>query len=197
MILGHRVDADGVQPSAAHMEAIKELTQPASGDELIGFLGPVNVYAAFTNHFAESDSPLYAALKVTSTFKKRKHGEKFIGADWHQRWGEEQQRACRALKKSLCDPESQVAPIRGAPKRVRTDACAYGRGSLLLQQIPRGEWRPVSFSRKPMKKAERHYKQTGEECLAIVHNLSKWRHYLHGEHFTQAYKKLFQIVSVS
>ena len=183
-ILGHRVDKDGVQPSAAHVEAIKALTEPATGDELMRFLGLVNFFAAFIDHFAETASPLYAVLKGTGFSRKRKHGEKFIVVYWHQRWGEEQRRPWRELKKSLCDPEILAAPVRRAPKRVMTDASAYGLGGVLLQQAQGGEWRPVSFTIKLMKKAERHYTPTEKECLAIVHALKKWRHYLHGEHFT-------------
>ena len=34
-----------------------------------------------------------------------------------------------------------------------------------------------------MKLSERKFTATEKECLAIVHALRKWRHYLHGEHF--------------
>ena len=86
-------------------------------------------------------------------------------------------------EKSLCDPEILAAPVRGPPKRFMTDASAYGLGGVLLQQTQRGEWSPVSFTSKLMKKAEQYYSPTDKECLAIVNALKKWRHYLYREHF--------------
>lgn len=41
-ILGHVVDAEGLRPSDKHVEAIRNLVEPASGDELMRFLGLTN-----------------------------------------------------------------------------------------------------------------------------------------------------------
>lgn len=182
-ILGHVVDAEGLRPSDKHVEAIRALVEPASGDELMRFLGLVNYFADFVDHFAETAAPLYAVLKGTGFSKKRKHGQRLIIPDWKQRWGKEQRAAWHELKKALSDPDVLMAPERGAPKRVMTDASTYGLGGVLLQQDKEGQWRPVSFTSRTLRKSERNYAPTERVCLAIVHALVKWRHYLHGEQF--------------
>lgn len=182
-VLGHKIDSEGIRPSQAHLEAIERLTEPASGSELMRFLGLVNFFSDFIDHFAETAAPLYEVLKGTGFSKKRKHGQKFRIPDWHRRWGSQQKRAWQELKGSLSDPEILVAPVRGLPKKIMTDASSYGLGGVLLQQMENGIWRPVSFTSKLMKLSERKFTATEKECLAIVHALRKWRHYLHGEKF--------------
>lgn len=182
-ILGHMVDENGLRPSDKHVESIRALTEPQSGDELMRFLGLVNYFAGFIDHYAESAAPLYDVLKGTGFSKKRRHGQRFLIADWEQRWGKTQTEAWKELKAALSDPQILAAPRRGAPKRMMTDASAYGLGGVLLQQGEDKKWRPISFTSRLLKKADRNYSPTERECLAVVDSLLKWRHYLHGEAF--------------
>lgn len=182
-ILGHRVDNEGIQPSEAHVESIGRLVEPASREELMRFLGLVNFFSDFIDHFAETAAPLYEVLKGTSFSKKRKHGQKFKIHDWESRWETSQREAWQALKGALRDPEVLVAPKRGMQKRVMTDASSYGLGGVLLQKTEEGNWRPVSFTSRLMRLSERKFTATEKECLAVVHALRKWCHYLHGERF--------------
>ena len=183
-ILGNVVDERGLRPSDKHVEAIRALEMPRSGDELMRFLGLLNYFADFVDHFAETAAPLYEVLKGTGFSKKRKHGQKLVIPDWKQRWGEKQEREWKELKDALADPEILAAPKRGAAKRVMTDASAYGLGGVLLQENSEGKWQPVSFTSWLLKEAERNYSPTERECSAVIHALLKWRHYLHGEQFT-------------
>lgn len=183
-ILGHMVDEHGLRPSDKHLEAIQRLEMPRSGDELTRFLGLVNYFADFVDHFAETAAPLYAALKGTGFSKKRRHGQRLVIPDWKARWGKDQTKAWKELKDALSNPEILAAPRRGAAKRVMTDASAYGLGGVLLQETKDGKWQPVSFTSRLLRKAERNYAPTEREFLAVIHALQKWRHYLHGEHFT-------------
>ena len=61
-ILGHRIDEEGLHPSEAHVEAIERLSEPGSGNELMRFLGLINFFSDFVDHFAESTAPLYEVL---------------------------------------------------------------------------------------------------------------------------------------
>ncbi len=63
-ILGHIVNQEGLQPSAGHVAAIRALVEPASGEELMRFLGLVNYFASFVDHFSEAAKPLYDVLKA-------------------------------------------------------------------------------------------------------------------------------------
>ena len=182
-ILGHRIDGKGLHPSEAHVEAIGRLVEPASGNELMRFLGLVNFFSDFIDHFAETAAPLYEVLKGTGFSKKRKHVQKFKIHDWDLRWGVVQRNAWKALKEALRNPEILVAPRRGMVKKVMTDASSYEPGGFLLQMSTNGKWRPVCFTGRLLRLAERKFTATEKECLAVVHALRKWRHYLHGERF--------------
>ena len=122
----------------------------------------MNYFAAFVDHFAESAAPLYDALKGTGFSKKRKHGQRLVIHDWEQRWGKDQHEAWLELKTALSNPDvlalepvRLAAPVRGAAKKVMTDASAYGLGGVLLQQEKDGNWRPVSFTSRLLRKSER------------------------------------------
>ena len=91
--------------------------------------------------------------------------------------------AWQELKSALSNPEVLAAPVRGAPKKFMTDASSYGLDGVLLQQNKEGRWQLLSFTSRLLKKSERNYAPRERECLAVVHALLKWRHYLHGEHF--------------
>lgn len=84
----------------------------------------------------------------------------------------------------MSNPTILVAPIRGRPKSVTTDASDYGLGGVLLQLDNEDKWAPVSFASRALKKAKRNYASKERVCLAIVDYLRKWRHYLNGESFT-------------
>ena len=116
-ILGHRVNNEGLRPSEAHVEAIKRLVEPASGDELMRFLGLVNLFSDFVDYFAESAAQLYNVLKGTGFSKKRKHGQKLRIPDWHIRWGEKQRKAWKEIKNSLSAPMSSPLLSEELPRK--------------------------------------------------------------------------------
>eukprot|EP00171_Calliarthron_tuberculosum_P022965 IDg22965t1 len=150
-VLGHLVDENGLHPSTKHVEAIHQLVEPASGDELMRFLGLMNYFSDFIDHFADTARPLYSVLIGTGFSKKRKRGQKLITPDWDRRWGEEQREAWKSLKGALSNPEALMAPKRGAPKKIMTDASSYGLGGVLLQQGENGEWQPLAYTSKTLK----------------------------------------------
>ncbi len=117
-VLGHLVDENGLQPSVGHVRAIRALVEPASGDELMRFLGLVNYFSDFVDHFADSARPLYNVLKGTGFSKKRRRGHKLIIPDWDQRWGEATA-ACKARPKG--DSGQSRNPGRPAPRRCQED----------------------------------------------------------------------------
>lgn len=64
-ILEHRVDNEGLRPSDAHVEVIRQLVEPGSGDKLMRILGLVNFFSDYVDHFLETAAPLYDVLKGT------------------------------------------------------------------------------------------------------------------------------------
>ena len=131
-ILGHVVDEQGLRSSDKHTKAIRALVEPRSGDELMRFVGLVNYFADFIDHFAETAAPLYEVLKGTGFSKKRRHRQRLIIPDWDERWGHPQRKAWLELKLALSNPEVLAAPVRGASKKVMTNASSYSLGGVLL-----------------------------------------------------------------
>lgn len=72
---------DGIRPSDKHVEAIRSLEEPRSGDELMRFLGLANDFSEFVDHFGEQAAPLYAVLKDTGFSRKRRHGQRLVIPD--------------------------------------------------------------------------------------------------------------------
>ena len=99
-ILGHRVDVDGLRSFDAHFDAIKALDDPQGGEELMRFLGLVNYFSHFVEHFSDIAAPLYTVLKGTPFNNKKRRGQRPIIHDWHARWGNAQRGAWKELKGS-------------------------------------------------------------------------------------------------
>lgn len=85
-VLGHLVDKNGLHPSTKHVEETPQMVDPASGNELMRFLGLMNYFSDFIDIFAETERPLYNVLIGTGSSKKRKRGQKWIIPDWDRRW---------------------------------------------------------------------------------------------------------------
>ena len=180
-ILGQKIDKDGIKTSDAHVSAVRKLVEPGGGEELMRFLGLMNYFAEFVDHFAELAAPLHEALKGTGFNLKKRRGQRLVIPDWQSRWGQRQKRSWQELKDALSSPDVLAPPRRGAKKKLMTDASSYGLGGVLLQMTTEGRWRPVSFTSRKLTDAERKFTVTEKECLAVVHALRKWRFYLHGE----------------
>lgn len=50
--LGHKIDAEGVQPTTDKLKAIKEASRPKNKQELQAFLGLLSFYSAFLKNRA-------------------------------------------------------------------------------------------------------------------------------------------------
>ena len=127
-ILGHVVDENGLRPSDRNVEAIRALTEPASRDELMRFLGLVNYFTVSVDHFSETAALLYEALKGTGFSKKRRRSQRLVISDCEQGWGKAHRGAWLELKTTLNNPDILAAPVRGAAKRVKAD-CYSNRKS--------------------------------------------------------------------
>jgi RNase H-like domain found in reverse transcriptase len=65
-----------------------------------------------------------------------------------------------------------------------TDASMYGLDYVLLQwEEEVAGWLPVEFASRKQNEAEARYTVTGNECLAVLFGLQKFRQHLYGEIF--------------
>ena len=61
--LGHRISADGLQPTKEKMRAISEAPAPLNFTQLRSFLGVVNYYSKFLPNLSTMLAPLYRLLQ--------------------------------------------------------------------------------------------------------------------------------------
>lgn len=76
--LGHKVTQNGNLPSESHVKAVRERVKPASDTARMSFLGLINYFLQFIDHYAEMTGPLYNVLKSTEFAKKKRAGKRFL-----------------------------------------------------------------------------------------------------------------------
>lgn len=165
--LGHIVSANGIEMDPEKVEAIARAPVPTSTDEVRRFIGHASYYRNFVKNFANIAAPL---TKLT------KKGEPF-------RWGEEQEKAYKILRERLVTRPIMTHFDAKVPVELRTDACGYGLGAVLLHVYPNGTKKVISYASRLMNKAELNYGITEKECLVIVWAVDKFRIYLQGIKF--------------
>ena len=165
--LGHVVSEQGVRPDPTKTKCIAEYPTPKNADELRSFLGLASYYRRFIKNFAKTANNLYR-LTITST--------PFIWLPAHENSFQE-------LKKKLISAPTLAFPDFSKPFKVETDACDYGIGAILSQNID-GYDQPIVYYSRSLSKAEQKYFTTEKEALAIIVAVKQLRPYLYGREFT-------------
>ena len=161
--LGHIVSAKGIQPDPQKVEAVQNWKVPTNVHEVRSFLGLVNYFRKFIDHYSS------IAIPLTNLTKK--------SVAWN--WTGRCQDAFEKLKDCLVKAPLLRSPDESKPYEVVTDASDYGLGAVLLQ-----EGLPIAFESRKLNSAELNYTVTEKEMLAVVHALRVWRCYLEGAEFT-------------
>lgn len=162
--LGHVLSKDGIKMNQERVRAIKAFVEPSSVAELLSFLGLINFYSKFADHYALLTVPL---LKLT---KK--------GTPW--RWGPTEQEAFDKIKQSFIDTVILSYPDYSRRFYVNTDAALNSVAGELFQYDDDNHRRPIMFYSRVLTAAERNYTITELELLAIVACCSKFRPYILG-----------------
>ena len=166
--LGHRVSRDGIAPLPGKVDAIRQMSTPASLRDIQVFIGMVGYYRQFVPHFAELAEPLVRLLTKDTPFV----------------WGEEQESAFRALTEALATSPVLVHPDFDKPFILFTDASDVAVGAILAQHDDNKVDHPIAYYSKTLSKAERNYSVTERECLAVLLAIKQFRPFLYGTHFT-------------
>jgi hypothetical protein len=161
--LGHIVDKQGICPDPKKVEAVQTWTVLKNVHDVRSFLGLINYFQKFTEHYSETSVPL-------TNLTKKSH-------PWV--WTGRCQDAFELLKQKLIEAPLLRTPNESLPYEVVMDASDLGLGGVLLQ-----EGHPVAFKSKKLNDAELNYRTTEKEMLAVVHALCVWRCYLEGAEFT-------------
>jgi hypothetical protein len=161
--LGHIVSAKGIRPDPKKVAAVQNWHVLKNVHDVSSFLGLVNYFRKFTDHFASLAQPL------TNLTRSK------VKCEWTSRC----QQSFLALKYCLTNAPLLRSPDEKLPYEVITDASAVGLGVVLLQ-----EGQPICFESQKLNDAEKNYHTTEFEMLAAVHALKTWQCHLEGATFT-------------
>ncbi|GFV89424.1 retrovirus-related Pol polyprotein from transposon opus [Trichonephila clavipes] len=129
---------------------------PKNNKQVSKFLGMAGWYQKFIQNYADICEPLH---------RLKKKGAKFI-------WSTEAQDFFNKVKRALTEaPVSQMTNFQ-EQFNLFTDASGIGIGAVLNQNQ-----RPIAFVSRTLNKAERNYRVTERECLAVLWALNKLRTY--------------------
>lgn len=165
--LGHVIGQDGIRMDPKKVSAIYDLPQPQNVRDVQSFLGAASYYRKFVKDFAKIAEPLSRLTRKDLEFV----------------WEAEQANAYNELKDRLCQLPVLCHYDTNTPIELRTDACGYGLGAILLHDF-NGEKRVIAYASRLMSKAEKNYGITEKEGLAVVWAIKKFGHYLQGVKFT-------------
>lgn len=129
------------------------------------FIGLCNVYRRFVPNFARVAAPLNALLKKGCT-------KVLPSATLEQR------QAFELLRESLLSAPVLQLPNTNKPFSVDTDACDHQIGAALFQEDDHGVRHPVGFWSRSLLPAERNYRASERECLAVIWAVQILRSYL-------------------
>ncbi len=168
--LGHKIDSRGIVPLPKKVEVITKFPRPTSIKALQEFIGMVNFYHRFIHDAAGIMHPLYKALAGKP--KPREFS-----------WSQEMETAFIKAKSALAKAAMLVHPKPGAPISIQSDASDVSVGAVLQQKVA-GQWQPLGFFSKQLRKPETKYSVFDRELLAMYLAIRHFRFYLEGRHFT-------------
>ena len=161
------VSGDGIKPQESKIAAVKEMSPPATGKQIRGFLAFVGYYRRFIENFSKIARPLNNLLHKNTVWT----------------WTEKEQTAFETLRDRLITAPILANPDYEKPFIIRTDASTYGLGAALIQETPEGGRRPVAYASRTLRGAELNYAATDLEALGMKFALKQFRPYVHGRAF--------------
>ena len=127
------------------------------------FGGVTGFYRKFVRSYASIAAPLTSLLGKDAIFS----------------WGNMQQQAFDNLKSYLFKPPILMFPKFTQPFYVVTDACGYGVGGALMQEINK-MLHPIAFFSRKLKHTETRMSTTDREALAVIESLKHFKYLIMG-----------------
>ena len=163
--LGYEWSTEGIRPSKAKLQGLRDMPLPSDKQSLRSFLG-LAAYLGQSNvpHFSSLAKPLYelASSGEASEFLWTSQGRKAFSELRHT--------LCAMGARAYFDPNKKVV--------VQTDASACGVGAVVLQDN-----KPIIFGSRALTPTENRYSQIEREFLAIVFALKRFEYLLIGSKF--------------
>lgn len=169
IFLGHKLSANGIEPTEEKMIAIKSCRAPQSKEEVRSFLGLVNYVGRFIPDCA------------TVTFHLRQLTRDKVPFSWTK----EHETSFQYLKDLMSSLETLGYFNNDHRTRVIADASPVGLGAVLVQFEGKSDENPniISYASKSLTDTEMRYCQTEKEALALVWSVERFSVYLIGRVF--------------
>ena len=164
--LGVIISGENLMMNPAKVASILNMGIPQTVTQVKAFLGLTSYYRRFIEDYAYLAKPLYEITKPTKKFE----------------WNEKTQMAYDELKRRVTEEPILKLPNLELPFILQTDASGIAIGAVLSQNF-NGEEHPVYYASRVLKDAKLRYSTVEKECLAIVHWVKYFRHYLIGRKF--------------
>ncbi|KRY82815.1 Transposon Ty3-I Gag-Pol polyprotein [Trichinella pseudospiralis] len=149
--LGFEVDATGIHPAKAKVQAIHDAPTPKNKQQLQAFLGFLNFYHSLLKNKATVAEPLHRLLDKN--------------ARWT--WTGKHEKAFKDVKRLL----SVLTHYDGKkPLVLVCDASPHGIGSVLCHKLSSTQEIPIAFYSRTLSATERIYAQIDKEALAITNH---------------------------
>ena len=161
--LGHILSENGISTDPKKINALKEWPIPTKRKEVQRLLGAFGYYRRFVPNYSEIAKPL---TNLTSK-------------DCEFVWTEECENALNKLKKIMCTQPILKVFDPTLPTFLVTDASDFAIGCILEQEHSDGR-HPIEYSSQKLNTGQMNYPVHAKELFAIVHGITKWRHYLQG-----------------
>ena len=165
--LGHRISAEGLQPTEEKVRALRNAPEPGNVSQLKSFLGLLNYYNKFLPNHSHNLAPLYRLLQQQTVWE----------------WGPAQQEAFDAAKEALASDRVLVHYDPDKELILACDASPYGIGAVLSHRMEDGSDKPIAFASRSLAPAEKKYSQLDKEGLAIIFGVKRFHQFLVGRHF--------------
>lgn len=174
LLLGHFVAGSSRAVDPLKVQQAFEWPQPRTGKQVERLLG-------FTNYIRDY-IPMYARLtEPLERLKKKKHFD--LEMPEHAAG----KASFKALVQAINSAEVLHAPVPELQLQVATDACQYGLGAVLYQEVPQPDGKErrqvIAFAATSLHGAQRSYPATARELLGMMFALRKFHHYLFGREF--------------
>ena len=128
--LGHRISANGLQPSSEKLEVIKNLAPTRNVDEACQILGLLGYYRSLVSAFANITLPITSLLKENTPFV----------------WSNKCQLVLDYIKEIFCNKPILQFPDSNKPYVLYTDAPNNAYSGLLCQPVDNNQdMRPVAY----------------------------------------------------
>ncbi|KRY35447.1 Uncharacterized protein T01_5966 [Trichinella spiralis] len=159
-----KIDATGIHPAKAKVQAIQDAPTPKNKQQLQAFLGLLNFYHSF--------------LKDKATVAEQLHRLLDKNARWI--WTSKHEKAFRDVKRLLSS--DAVLTHYDGEKPMRCIATWFG--AVLCHKLSSTQEIPITFYSRTLSTMERNYGQIDKEALAVIAGVKKFHEYLYGRQFT-------------